>query len=1047
MQTALHIQEGKPQWRSAIAATDNHATSGRLFVKDRASGLDFLIDTGSDLSVFPRSLLNKRPRTNYQLYAANGSIINTYGWHTVSLKLGLRRDFTWRFIVADVTKPIIGVDFLSHFSLLVDTRNQRLVDGITSLTAAASVSKQPAQSVKTISGDSSSYPLLAEFPELTRPSGVQRDIKHSTVHHIRTTPGPPVSSRPRRLDPERLSIAKAEFAAMLNNGTVRRSESPWSSALHLVPKRDNGWRPCGDYRQLNARTIPDSYPVRLMGDFAHQLAGCTVFSTLDLVKAYNQIPVNKEDVPKTAITTPFGLFEFPYMSFGLRNAAQTFQRFIDEVTRDLDFCFPYIDDLLIASTTTEEHEEHLRLLFQRLADYGILLNAAKCVFAASEVTFLGYRISAQGTRPLEDRVAAIQSYTLPQNVRQLRRFLGMLNFYHRFLPTAAMDQAPLNALLSGKVHGTTVISWTPELVAAFDKCKAALSTSTLLAHPERGAHLAVVTDASGFAMGAALQQHVDGAWQPLAFFSRKLSPTQQKYSPYDRELLAIYSAVRHFRHMLEARHFTIFTDHKPIAFAYAQRRDNCSPRQFRHLDFIAQFTTDIRHISGQHNVVADALSRVEVEAVQQPIDFTALALEQEHDTELQEQLAAGTPLQLEKIDIPGTEASVYCDVSTSRPRPYITPSFRRQVFNVLHGLSHPGIRATLAAVSRRFVWPGMNRDCRDWSRACLQCQRSKITRHVHSPFGNFKLPEARFLHVHLDLIGPMPSSDGCRYCLTAVDRFTRWPEATPLSDITAETVARAFFHIWISRFGCPLKVTTDQGRQFEAQLFRALLQLCGAQLQHTTAYHPEANGMVERLHRTLKAALMCHQPDTWTEALPLVLLGLRTALKPDVNSSAAELVYGEQLRVPGEFLTPAQLPDSAEPFLSTLRRRIATLRPTAAARHTTQKTFVFKDLATATHVFLRSDFARSSLEPPYTGPYEVVSRNDKTFKIIINNKAVVVTIDRLKPAYILQEDAETPQSPTPSEDSSGGRSPTPEPVPSRTTRAGRQVHFPDFYSA
>jgi hypothetical protein len=327
----------------------------------------------------------------------------------------------------------------------------------------------------------------------------------------------------------------------------------------------------------------------------------------------------------------------------------------------------------------------------------------KCVFAASEVTFLGYHISAQCTRSFEDRVAAIQSYTLPQIMRQLRRFLGMLNFYHRFLPTAAMDQAPLNALLSGKVHGTTTIHWAPDLLAAFDRCKAALSASTLMAHPQRGAHLALVTDASSYAMGAARQQHVDGAWQPLAFFSKKLSPAQQKYSPYDRELLAIYAAVRHFLHMLEARHFTIFTDHKPIAFAYEQRRDNCSPRQFRHIDNIAQFTTDIRQISGQHNVVADALSRVEVEAIQQPIDFTALAEEQSHDQELQDLLAIGTTLQLEKVDIPGTEATVYCDVSTSRPRPYITPSFRRQVFNVLHGLSHPGARATVTAVTRCYT--------------------------------------------------------------------------------------------------------------------------------------------------------------------------------------------------------------------------------------------------------------------------------------------------------------------------------------------------------
>jgi hypothetical protein len=332
---------------------------------------------------------------------------------------------------------------------------------------------------------------------------------------------------------------------MQANGTARRFESPWSSALHMVPKKDEGWSPCGDYRALNTRTIPDRYPVRLMSDFSHQLAGCTVFSTHDLVNAYNQIHVNKADIPKTAITTPFGLFEFPFMSFGLRNAAQTFQRFIDEVLRDLDFCFPYIDDILVASATSEEQEKHLRIVFQRLADYGILLNVAKCIFAASKVPFVGYHVSATGIRPLEDRVKAVQDYTPPRIIKQLRRFLGMLNFYHRFLPYAATDQAPLNALLSGpKIPGIRPVNLTPELQEAFANCKSALAASALLAHPHPDAPLALCTDASDFAMSAALQQQVDGAWQPLAFFSKKLSPAQQKYSPYDRELLAIYSAIR-----------------------------------------------------------------------------------------------------------------------------------------------------------------------------------------------------------------------------------------------------------------------------------------------------------------------------------------------------------------------------------------------------------------------------------------------------------------------------------------------------------------------
>jgi hypothetical protein len=224
---------------------------------------------------------------------------------------------------------------------------------------------------------------------------------------------------------------------MLRDGTARRSETSWSSALHLVQIKDNGWRPCGDYRAVNARTIPDCYPVRHIHDYAHHLFGCTTLSKIDLVRAYHQIPVNSADIHKTAITTPFGLFEFPYMSFGLRNAAQTFQRFMEDILREFDHCFAYLDDILVFSRSPEQHEQNLRALFQQLQAYGILINPAKCVFRVPEVTFLGYTVSGKGSRPLEDRVAHLQACPPPKDVRQLQQFLGMIIFYRRFLPHAA----------------------------------------------------------------------------------------------------------------------------------------------------------------------------------------------------------------------------------------------------------------------------------------------------------------------------------------------------------------------------------------------------------------------------------------------------------------------------------------------------------------------------------------------------------------------------------------------------------------------------------
>lgn len=431
----------------------------------------------------------------------------------------------------------------------------------------------------------------------------------------------------------------------------------------------------------------------------------------------------------------------------------------------------------------------------------------------------------------------------------------------------------------------------------------------------------------------------------------------------------MFAALKHFEHILECREFVIKTDHKPLIYAFAQKPEKASPRQLRQLDYISQFSTKITYVKGEENVVADALSRVET--IEMPTVLNALTIKeaQQQDEELHGLLRGSTSLKLQPMIIENSK--IYCDISTGIVRPYIPNNLRKDVFNLVHGLSHPSGRITVHEIKLKYVWPGIKKDILKWARECLDCQRAKVQRHNRFPPNSIEIPDSRFKHINIDIVH-MPNVDGYRYCLTIIDRFTRWPVAVPMQDMTAQTVAEAFYINWISHYGSPENITTDQGRQFESDLFQALTKFIGAKKSRTSPYHPASNGMIERWHRTFKAALMCKPHISWTTLLPSVMLGLRTSYKEDLKASPAEMLYGTTLRVPGEFFVHQDAPADQHEFLKKHREIMRSIRPEPTSHHVKTNLFTIKGMDTCTHVFIRGDHERKPLEPPYTGPFKVL---------------------------------------------------------------------------
>ena len=438
----------------------------------------------------------------------------------------------------------------------------------------------------------------------------------------------------------------------------------------------------------------------------------------------------------------------------------------------------------------------------------------------------------------------------PKDAKELVRCLATFGFYQRCIPSFAEIVLPLRDLVTASSY-----QWKKLHTDAFKSLKDSLAASAILTFPKAGCQLTITADASLRAIGACLNQVEDDTAKPLCFYSRKLSDTECRYSAFDRELLAVFSAVKKWKALMDGGNVTVFTDHKPLIGAFSNSTPRISDKQQRQLSFISEFVVDIVHISGKDNVVADTLSRnIPISTVNSELrnhlaDLPAIAKAQSQN---QDHFKDFRPFDIGLKDTP-----VFCEVSQPNPRPVVPSELRLIVFHSLHDLCHPGIKASVGLVNTRYFGPSMKEDIKKWCIECISCQQAKIGRHTKKPIKDLPFPTNRFTHIHMDIVGPLdpPETEKPRYLLTIIDAHTRWLEAVPLTDITSTTICQAFMLNWISRFGPPLHLTTDKGTQFCSELSGTLNKILGINHIRTSAYNPRANGIVERAHRTLKTAL------------------------------------------------------------------------------------------------------------------------------------------------------------------------------------------------
>ncbi|CAA9997997.1 unnamed protein product [Nesidiocoris tenuis] len=703
------------------------------------------------------------------------------------------------------------------------------------------------------------------------------------------------------------------------------TEIVWASPIVIAPKANGKIRLCADFKvSINKYIMEDRHPMPTLDEVRAQISGGEQFSVVDLKDAYLQMEVAEDSKKYLVISTHKGFYQYKRMPFGISSAPAKFQKTMDLILRGIDGVICYLDDIIITGKNREEHVLRVEKVLRRLLGSGLRVNLEKCKWLQNSVVYLGHRFDREGVHPTDDHIKAIQDMKEPTNVKELRSFLGCINYYQKFIKNLQGNCAHLYELLQKGVKW----NWTEKHSETIQMLKQILSSKNTLVHYNPALKLVVYADASERGIGGVLcQRNSDGEERPIAFTSRKLSKTEQHYSVIDREALAIVHTVRKFDQYLYGRKFILRTDHKPLIYIFGDRIELpklAFSRVSRWAVMLNEFDFTIEFIPGKENSPADVLSRLPIDVEEDLCDFGNKIAQ----TRLQD-LAISRRLLKTRIQADLTLSKVCQYISEGWPEKHQLPehlltyfekkdelsyeegivlwhgrivipnSLHNDILSILHD-GHPGSSA-MRSIARIIVWwPGIDKAIETFLKTCSACQENRAS-DPESPIYSWNVPSEPWSRIHIDFA---EAFEGHSW-LIIVDSSTKWIEISPMKTTTTEKTIEILQDVF-ARFGLPKIIVSDNGPQLTSQKFEDFCKHQNIKHAKSTPYHPRTNGLAERAVRTFKTRMAAskNSGENLQTRLAKYLTSYRAAVHRTTGRSPSEMMMGRQMRTKLTLLKP-----------------------------------------------------------------------------------------------------------------------------------------------